>query len=226
MRPLARTGLGRRKPHQRENTLAAFDYALQEGCDGFEFDVRYTHDRRSILCHDAKLRRREVAHHEHAVLERRHGSPLPCLEEVLARFAATAFLDIELKVAGNEEEIVAAVRAHPPQRGFVISSFLPEVLLRLHELDPSLPLGYVCKVPELAKAWTELPIACFIPHHSLVSRRLVEEVHQRQLTVMTWTVNAERDLRRLAYWGVDGLISDSPRLLRQTFPSAMKASAN
>jgi glycerophosphoryl diester phosphodiesterase len=215
-----------RNPHlPPENTLAAFGYALQQGCDGFEFDVRYTHDRRSILCHDPKLRRKEVAHHEHAFLERRHGSPLPCLGEVLAGFGTTAFLDIELKVTGNEEATVTAVRAHPPHSGFVISSFLPEVLLRLHELGPDLPLGYICKVPEHAPLWAKLPITYFIPHYSLVSRRLVEEVHGRRLNLLTWTINRERDMRRLAHWGVDGLISDNPRLLSETFPSAMTASA-
>jgi len=225
-RPLPRAGVRWRRPGTpAENTLAAFDYAMANGCDGFEFDVRYTHDRRSVLCHDPKLRRKEVAATAYAGLERRRGYNLPCLEDVLARFAATAWLDIELKATGNEEAIVAALRAHPPQRGYVVSSFLPDLLLRLHELDRSLPLGYVCKHPQDAPLWTELPITCFIPHHTLVARRLVDEVHSRGLRLLTWTVNAERDLRRLAGWGVDGLISDDPRLLAETFPAEMAASA-
>ncbi len=131
-----------------ENTLAAFEYALAHGCDGFEFDVRFTRDRRSALCHDPKLDRQEVAVTEYAGLERRSGFSLPCLEDVLPRFGERAYLDIELKVSGQEEAVVAAIRAKAPARGFVVSSFLPEVLRRLHELDPSLPLGYVCERPE------------------------------------------------------------------------------
>ena len=57
-------------------------------------------------------------------------------------------------------------------RGFVVSSFLPEVLLRLHELDPSLPLGYVCKHAEAMKQWSKLPISVFIPQYKLVSQSL------------------------------------------------------
>ena len=83
-----------------------------------------------------------------------------------------AYLDIELKVDGNEEAIVAAVRANRPQRGFVVSSFLPEVVLRLHELDSSLPLGYVCDREENIARWTDLPITAFFPRHDLVSQQI------------------------------------------------------
>ncbi len=208
-----------------ENTIAAFDYALTNGCDGFEFDLRYTRDRRHVLCHDPKHNRKELATTDYAGLERRRGYNLPCLEDVLKRFATSAYLDIELKVPGNEEAIAAALRANPPQSGYVVSSFLPEVLRRLHEIDPSLPLGYVCKDPEEALLWAELPITAFVPHHSLVSELLVNEVHARGLQLLTWTVNQQRELLRLAGWGVDGLICDDPKLLSETFPATIAAGA-
>jgi len=205
-----------------ENTLAAFDYALAHGCDGFEFDVRFTRDRRHVLCHDPRYGRREVALTDYAGLERRHGFerrrvPMPCLEDVLARYCGTAYLDVELKVSGPEEAIVAALKAHPPARGFVVSSFLPAVVQRLRRLDPCLPLGFVCKRPEDAKLWRELPISIYIPHHSLVTKALVEQVHGAGLKIFTWTVNGRTEMLQLAEWGVDGLISDSPKLLHRTF---------
>src|SRR5579863_593722 len=85
-----------------ENTMAAFNYAMARGCDGFEFDVRYTRDRRSVLCHDADINQQEVAATEYAGLERRCDYPLASLEDVLQRFGPTAYLDIELKVHGHE----------------------------------------------------------------------------------------------------------------------------
>jgi glycerophosphoryl diester phosphodiesterase len=205
-----------------ENTIAAFDYALSNGCDGFEFDVRYTRDGRSVLCHDADHNGRELAITNCSDLD----DSLPFLEEVLTRFAHTAYLDIELKASGNEERIVAALRAHPPQCGYVVSSFLPEVLFRLREIGPLLPLGYICKDREKAERWIDLPIASFIPHHSLVSQRLVHDVHARGLQLLAWTVNRQRELLRLASWGVDGLISDDPKLLAATFPKAAATRAS
>jgi glycerophosphoryl diester phosphodiesterase len=226
VRPLPFLGLRWRKSElPPENTLAAFDYALEHGCDGFEFDVRYTRDRRSILHHDPKVKGREVAMTDHAPLERRIGYKLPSLEDVLQLFGATAWLDIELKVVGGEETVVAALRAHPPRRGFVVSSFFPDVLLSLHEIDPSLPLGYICEHLDDAQLWSGLPIKYFLPHHSLVSELLIDEAHRRKVQLLTWTVNLRDDLLRLAGWGVDGLISDDPKLLSHTFPGSITAGA-
>ena len=208
-----------------ENTLAAFDYAMANGCDGFEFDVRYTRDRRHVVCHDPEHQGRKVAEHDYAGLERRRDYNLPCLEEVLRRFSPNAYLDIELKVPGNEREIVSVLHAVPPRCGFVVSSFLPEVLLRLHEIHSPLPVGYICKYAEEAELWAELPIKVFIPHYSLVSERLVNAVHARGIQLFVWTVNKAADLLRLANWGVDGLISDDPSLLRDTFARIMAAQA-
>ena len=70
----------------------------------------------------------------------------------------------------------------------------------------------------MPSAGPRLPIAAFIPHYSLVSERLIDEVHAREKKLLTWTVNDAHDLLRLAGWGVDGLISDDPRLLARTFP--------
>jgi len=199
-----------------ENTLACFEFALAHGCDGFEFDVRVTRDARLVLCHDVRLRGCKVSASLFDHLCSRSGERLPCLEDVLRAFDGRAYLDIEVKVAGAEELIVDALR-RSAHRQYLLSSFLPEVLLRLHELDPSLPLGYVCKRSTAAGSWRELPIQVFLPHYELVTDRLVHEAHSRELQVFTWTVNRRQDMLRLASWGIDGVISDDPKLLAGTF---------
>jgi glycerophosphoryl diester phosphodiesterase len=226
VRPLPFLGLRWRKSElPPENTVDAFDYALTQGCDGFEFDLRYTRDRRSLLHHDPDVKGRTVAATDHAALERRMGHKPASLEDTLLRYASTAWLDIELKIAGEEETLVAALKAYPPQRGFVVSSFLPDVLLRLHEIDPSLPLGYVCDREDALRLWSGLPIKFFIPHHSLVTELLVDEAHRRKMQLITWTVNRREDMLRLASWGVDGLISDDAKQLSETFPKPIAAAA-
>jgi glycerophosphoryl diester phosphodiesterase len=224
VRPLPFLGLRWRKPDlPPENTIVAFDYALAHGCDGFEFDVRYTKDRRSCLHHNSDLKGCGVAASDHAALERRMGYKLASLEDTLQSFASRAWLDIELKTFGDEEALVDALRVCPPQRGYVVSSFLPEALLRLHEIDPLLPLGYLCDREDGMPLRASLPIDFFIPHYSLVSESLIEEAHRRKMRLMTWTVNRREDMLRLASWGVDGLISDDPRLLSETFSWSHRA---
>ena len=134
----------------------------------------------------------------------------------MRQFGERAYLDIELKVAGGEDGIVAALKRNPPQRGYVVSSFLPEVLRRLRRANDQIPLGYICERGDWMDRWRELPIKVFLPRHDLVQTQLVEEVHDRGLQIMTWTVNSPRHMRQLAGWGVDGLISDDPGLLFRT----------
>ena len=205
-----------------DNTLAAFALSMERGCDGFEFDVRYTHDRRGVICHDPDYRGLNVASSSYEALrtaprERRHtqveDAQMPCLEDVLARFADRAYLDIEVKVPGFEDEIVAAIRQHPPRRGYVVSSFLPPVLRRFHELDAELPLGYICKDRKLLPEWRALPIQVVIPHASLVSESRVEEWHAAGKQAFVWTVNRESEMRRMLAWNVDAIVSDDTELM-------------
>src|SRR5215470_4749718 len=87
-----------------ENTFAAFDLALEHGSDGFEFDVRLTSCRRAVVCHDPKVGGITVARARSPQLRQ-----LPVLEEVLSRYSRRAFFDIELKVEGLEQKVLAAL---------------------------------------------------------------------------------------------------------------------
>lgn len=200
-----------------ENSLAAFEYALSQGCDGFELDVRHTRDRRNVLWHDPDWNDQQIAVTDYAGLTEPNGCRPACLEEVLEKLGQRAYLDIELKVSGNEESVVAALRANPPQRRFIVSSFLPEILVRVHEIDTQAPLGYICDRRDEMDVWRELPICVFLPRHDFVRPELIEELHRLDRQLMTWTVNSKRQMRQLAEWGIDGLISDDPQLLCRTF---------
>jgi glycerophosphoryl diester phosphodiesterase len=204
-----------------ENSLAAFEYALAQGCDGFEFDLRQTRDGRNVLWHDPKLNGKEIGTTDFADLKAGDGSLLACLEEVLQQFGHRAYLDIEIKVAGSEESVAAALKRGPPRRGYVLSSFLPQVLLRMHDLDEEMPLGFICERATMMNRWRELPIRIFLPRQELVTLQWVEEVHRHGKQIMTWTVNSARQMQAFADWSVDGLISDDPQLLSQTFGASL-----
>lgn len=212
-------GFKRLADHPAENSLSAFEYALSHGCDGFEFDVRRTRDGRNVLWHDPEWNGQQIATTNCADLVSRNGHRLACLEDVLEQFGPRAYLDIELKEPGGEDRILAALKATPPQNGFMVSSFLPEVLLRMREFDRTMPLGFICDRDEAMAIWRQLPIKVFLPRHDMVTAQLVEEAHRCGLEIMTWTVNSSRQMRQLADWGVDGIISDIPELLYQTFHS-------
>lgn len=212
-RPLLLGHRGLRVPGEPiENTIAAFDRALELGCDGFEFDVRRTVDGHAVICHDPQYGGCKVASVPYAQVR-----PLPLLDEVLARYAARAFLDIELKVPGLEATTLAALERYPSQHGFVVSSFYPHILQELRTHDAIIPLGFLCDRKSALAHWREVPFQYVIPHFSLLNRELFNELQKSGRKVMVWTVNKVDDILRFADWGVDGMISDDPALLAQTF---------
>jgi glycerophosphoryl diester phosphodiesterase len=196
-----------------ENTLASFDLALASGCDGFEFDVRLAADGQAVVCHDPKTQGLEIAQSSELQLG------LPLLRDVLPRYGSTAFLDIELKVPGLETITLDLLREHMPARGFVVSSFLPEVLQAIHALDATTPLGLICETRVQCGRWPELPVEYVIPHRSLVRQDLIAEIKAAGKKIFVWTVNLPEDMERYSQWEVDGLISDDPKLLALTLGS-------
>ena len=192
-----------------ENTLASFELCLQHGCDGFEFDVRRSADGQAVICHDATVDGMEIANAASKTL------PLPTLEDVLLQFAHRAFLDIELKVAGLEPQTLAELRKHPPQKGYVVSSFLPNVLTAIHNLDPAIPLGILCETRDHLRGWREMPAEWVIPQFALVDRELVELVHAAGKKIMVWTVNRAEHMHEFAGWGADAIISDETQRIAE-----------
>lgn len=196
-----------------ENTLAAFDFALASGCDGFEFDVRLSADGQAVICHDATARANglEIAH----AAAQEVG--LPLLREVLKRYHGRAFLDIELKVAGLEKlmaDILGDCDFDPS--AVVVSSFLPEVLESLHSVDAKIPLGLICETQNQLGLWRKLLVEYVIPHSKLIQKELVSEIKSAGRKIIVWTVNTPAGMKRFAKFGVDGIVSDDPQLLLRT----------
>ena len=191
-----------------ENTLESFDRALADGCDGFEFDVRLTADGVPVICHGPRYGKFEISHASSGQLQ-----GLPHLEEVLSRYRGLAFLDIELKVAGLEKTTLMLLQTHSPKRGYVVSSFLPEVLRSIRAEDNHVPLGLICETRSELLRFKDLAVEFVIPQQKLATARLVHRLHEAGKRVFVWTVNNPASMLRFRDLGVDGIISDDPELL-------------
>lgn len=191
-----------------ENTFASFDLALEQGCDGFEFDVRLAACGTAVVCHDPKVGKLAIARTQAKQLPR-----LPRLTDVIQRYGERAFLNIELKVKDLESKVLTALNEYPPRQGYLVSSFIPDVVMDLEARSSSLAIGIICETRAQLARWRELPVDCVIPHQSLVDPPLVQEIQQAGLGIFVWTVNDREAMLRLAAWGVDGIISDQTELL-------------
>src|SRR5258708_2039345 len=193
--------------HIPENTVASFELCLEHGCDGFEFDVRRSAHGQAVICHDPAFRGMKIATTPSAVLN------LPLLGEVLSLFGRRAFLDIELKVKGLERDTIASLREHTAQRGYVVSSFLPEVLIELRKLDSTIPLGFIFDDRSEVHRWQKTSVDWVMPQVELVSQPLVRQIHDAGKKVMVWTVNDPGEFKKLAEWGADAIITDVTQLV-------------
>jgi glycerophosphoryl diester phosphodiesterase len=175
-----------------ENSLEAYEKAIEVGADMIEFDVRRTVDGVLVAVHDPLP---AVSYDE---LQPRP----PRLEEVVALCAGRIALDVELKEAGYEEE---ALRIAAPAE-LVVTSFLPEVVAAAKRLRPDARVGL------LLAAEAEVPAvvdADFLaPNVALLDRGAVEGDG-----LVVWTVNDEPRLARyLADPRVAAVITDDPVL--------------
>jgi glycerophosphoryl diester phosphodiesterase len=193
-----------------ENTFASFDLALEHGCDGFEFDVRRTADGRAVICHDPEYQGLRIADAPRSVLD------LPELEVLVARYAPRAFLDLELKVAGLEDTVLEVLASVRPEKGVVVSSFLPEVIESMSGRPGRPALGIIFDRKQHLYLWKQLPVEYVIAHHSLVAREYAADVRAAKRKLLVWTVNAAEKMKSLLAWRVDGIISDDTEKLVKT----------
>ena len=211
------------------NTIQAVEAALAQGVDLIELDVFGRPDRTLVLGHS----RKEL------------GEEPVTLEDVFAFLSETAAdvgLLADLKGAGWEQELVDALRRHDLVERAVASTSNVETLQTLRRLEPRLgrsrtyPRGRLypgtrrvsipVRGPVLAAMRLVLPFrvaglvekvgaSAVTLKHEVVSHWVVERCHELGVAVFVWTVNDPGLFRRLDALGVDGVISDDPRIFQQ-----------
>ena len=210
------------------NTLGSFEAALRCGVDMIEFDVLPTPDGGFVLAHDpADALARDTLTLEEGL-------------EIFAGAAYEGVsLCVDLKLPGYEREVVEGLRERGLSRRTLISSTYPESLALVHELDPAIERGW--SVPRATRDYTKslllaLPAYAILrwwraglpaqaerairlgecealmAHRLLVSSLLVRRVHEAGGRLFVWTVDDGEEITRLEALGVDGVISNDPRL--------------
>jgi glycerophosphoryl diester phosphodiesterase len=148
-----------------DNSLVAFEAAIAVGADMIEADVRRLADNTLVLSHDPAPA----------------GSTPVRLDDLVHLAAGRIALDLELKEAGYEERVLQAVEPRPP--GLILTSFLPDVVARLRELDPAVTTGLVIGPGDHGRG---AQLLC--PHVSLVTDAL-RSTTSGSAHLVVWTVN-------------------------------------
>lgn len=175
-----------------ENTLPAFERAIELGADFVELDVHAAADGSLVVCHDPP----------------RGGEPR--LEEVVELCAGRVGIMCELKSPWRyrRHDVVARTERLLP-RDAVVISFEPRALQQVQRLRTLQHVGLGVSIRRAARyAWA---VGFWDPR---VRPRGIEVAHSLGLRATVYTVNDAARMRELAALGVDGIFSDRPELLR------------
>ncbi len=217
-----------------QNTMAAFQAAVEAGADGVELDVYLTTDGVPVIIHDEDVRFTTKGHGyitEMSLAQvkaldagdtfapRFAGEPIPTLAEVLETFGDRLLFDIELKYSPRQQGLEAAVAEVIARSGMEsqvwVSSFHPHTLYTMRRIAPAIPCGLLYD-PLSFGARLLAPVTpheAIHPQVALVRRGLVRRTHRRHQRLVTWTVDDVAMFKRLADWGVDVVITNEPARL-------------
>ena len=196
-----------------ENTLAAFERAIELGADAIELDVRRSADRELIIFHDAKLGREPIGKLTAAALSERAGYEVPTLAAVLAWAQGRIRLDVELKEDGYVELVAEPLsRFHAAGGGLLVTSFLDPVLVQLAALAPAVPRGLLIGVTAIGavRRARSCTAAAIVVQARLASDRLLDEARDAGLQCVVWDAleTAGDHARFFRDPRIDGVITD------------------
>lgn len=208
---------GATAPNQpADNTLEAFEAAIDLGADMIELDVRRTRDGHLVVFHDARVKTvpTSLLRYEALRIKGTKSRP-PLLEDVLMLTKDRIALNLEVKEAGYVEETIALLRPFGLER-CLLSSFLDEVVVEAKALAPELRTGLLLATGFRKALTTRLPASkadCLCLHHRLADNAALASVEAAGTTCVVWTVNAPRAIDRyLNHRAVEGIITDRPAL--------------
>jgi len=210
--------------HYPENTLAAFQAALQSNCAGVELDV-FLHHGELVVIHDRQLERTTNGHgwledYSSAQLQQLdagNGQHIPSLWQVLQLCANHLEINIEVKDPAAGNALIALLQRAEQELALqlptiLVSSFHHPLLQQLQQAWPALRLGIlIAHYPlDLSPILQDIKAVSLHCDHGFIDAALVQQAHQRGLAVYVYTVNQQRDAERLAAMGVDGIFSNYP----------------
>jgi len=225
-----------------ENTIASVKKALELNVDRIEIDIQRTQDSVIVVLHDQTIDRttngqgraidltfEQILQYD-IVDNEGNVHKIPTLEQVIQTVNGQAKLLIEIKHGHDfypniERQVIELLRAHDAVEWAIIHTFHNDVLrkLREHCMEIELHKLFVGRIPFtniiFGKRFINLnnplfeTVTEFSSHHRFANRALVRRIHRHGKKLNVWTPKNDRRIERLINRGVDGIITDNPKLV-------------
>ncbi len=220
-----------------ENTLCAFQKAIDMGADGIELDVQLTKDGQIVVIHDEWIDRtsdgkgwvkdytleelRKFNYNKtHPEVEH---ADIPTMREVFELIKPTNLvINIELKTSvvyyPIEEAIVAMTKEFGMEDRVIYSSFSHSSACKIHEIDPSAKIGFLYADDPLDMVGYATKYGANALHPALYNLQhegFVDEAHAAGLEVNSWTINETEHIALACKVGIDAIITNYPDKARE-----------
>ncbi|MCP3741873.1 glycerophosphodiester phosphodiesterase [Rossellomorea sp. BNER] len=220
-----------------ENTIAAFDKAVEMKADYIEIDVQRSKDGELVIIHDTTINRttdgsgnvKDLTFHQLRSFdagswmgEEFSGEKIPTFDEILDRYHGKVGILIELKAPelypGIEEEVAEELKERnldkPQNEKIIIQSFNFESMKKINSLLPKVPVGVLTSsiadtTDEALKEFSTYA-DYFNPSYRMVTKNLVNRVHSLDMKISSWTVRSQEAADFLLEMDVDAIITDYP----------------
>ncbi len=215
-----------------ENTLIAFQKAIECNADYFELDVHKTKNDSIVVIHDSSVDRTssndvkggiaEMNYSDLATLtvgypmkfgDKYENEKIPTLREALELAKGKIKVCIEIKVYGAEKEILKIVNDLGVKDDVIIFSFYYPVLAKIRQLDKNISiLLLINKADKMTIDYAKIieSNAVGVGYGTTVTEEFLNFAHNNGIEVWKWTVNKEDEMQQLINLGLDGLITNFP----------------
>jgi glycerophosphoryl diester phosphodiesterase len=220
-----------------ENTLCAFEAALDAGAAMIELDVSLSYDRRVVVIHDTTLQRTTNGYgpvNGFTLKELKQldagswfnsdfaGERIPELIEVMELVDGRALINIEIKsnayepyhpLDAIERQVMELVRQKKAQDYILISSFNIFILEQLVTQKDAPPLAWISKCAadhHTVEMCTRINAFSWHPEHLILTKEQVKMIHAAGIRVFPFNMETRADFDRMLLMGVDGAIINDP----------------
>ena len=223
-----------------ENTMVAFQKALELNVDCVEFDVHGTIDKKVVAIHDQTLNRttNQTGFVNQQTLNRVRqadagswfddkftGEKVPTLTESLDLICPSAIAVVEVKDVAITDQVVKDIHRTNTTERVVVIAFDSMVLKQVRQLDSTLSTGFLLgsndkenlNDVELARQLIQQVLVMGVPllnlSEKLITSLLAREIKKRGITLWTWTIDNLERMKEVVDSGVQGITSNQPQRL-------------
>ena len=211
-----------------ENTLLAFQKAVELGVDFVELDVHQTVDKEIVVCHDYTIERttdgngyikemtyEEIKRYDAGKWKGYPGEKIPLLKEVFEKFGNEIKILIEIKEC-DVSALIKLIKEFRMEKRVIVGSFNLEYIKEVRNLLPIISTALISyEVPENIDQFIKYGIRKLDINFHNLNKGIVKELVSYGFVVNTWTPDTEEELKKAIDYGVQFITTDRPDILKE-----------